>query len=713
MTEGARPNIQVFSMRRVDAKYLIDNAKNGPVTLEISHGSRSVKIENLYVLHAAPQDNPHVAKVVVADRRCWWGHRIIYRDYNIRRNDGVIRFVDQAAPQETAITTPIVRYWPWSLFFVVNDIFKTWKVSEMFRDVLEDVLTLEKERFGVSLATEYFVDGGKDKTDEVDIENLSIPGDGGEAALERLKSMSPAVGIRLRPNGTAVVFRKDIGNNNVEEATFGMGRPIDGGGVLIDVSNAMLRPQKIRVRFEREVEIRLDSTEEPQNNGQTVALPDLDRRGMINVGQVTDPFLLLTGDKYPQGTWMDIHKLIELFPSRADKVLTERSVRESLVPFGPDLWQLLMITSMINPNVEWGTRISMLQNCYRRTFQVHWKYLSRIRSLRAYRINTVNQSTGARAPATVYSDYATVPSMRGAAINVRFDTAAEAAEGGEAVGVADTVAFTNFPGWAALIKDAKPAPAFVRILDADNGILLIDYQISIMGMDMSVLPSLVTPNPTLDIRYPDTSPHMLTTDSVTEDNDGAHPALSDSYRLSVVMSAVPASPNNNQKLHLVEITPEMVEQKYNVKLGDCDGPPMDIFIGPNVNTAKIAWQDDRSADIDACFGIGMRAMPNLKGLIINEARSDAEVGASIQGTALGVAAQVYMTFIDRPMGQQDGLLTSTQEADGWKDKVTHSLASNGKLRTSISFPTRVPRLNISEYLDSNLRRAILKLAQPT
>jgi hypothetical protein len=712
MTEGARANTQIFSLRPKDAKYLLDNAKNGPVTLEISYKSRQVKIENLYVLQAAPQDNPHVAKVVVADRRVWWGHRIIRRDYNVRRNDGVIRFVNQLAPQETATTTPIVRYWPWSLFFAVNNSYKAWKVSDMFRDILEDVLTVEKEKFGVSLETEYFTDGGKDKTDQVELENQTYVGDGGEAALERLKSTSPAVGIKLKPDGTVVVFRKDIGDQTASEATWGMGPPIDGGGVLIDMSNAMLRPGKIIIRMEREVEIRLDSIEESQNNGQTVADPDLEHRGMWNVGQVTDPFLLLTGDKYPQGTWMTMRDLVRLFPSRAGMKLTERHIREALVPFGPDLWQLLVNSSLSNPNVEWGARISMIQNCYRRVFQVHWKYLSRIRSLRDYRISTVNQSTGARAPASVYSDYATMPSMRGATQGLVFNQPERGLEE-ETLVAADTVAFTNFKCWAPLIKDAKPAPAFVRILDADQGIILIDYQLDLMGMAMSVMPGLITPNPTLDIRYQDMLAHVLTTDSVVEGGENAeHPALSDTYRLSVIMSAVPAAPNDNRKLHSIEITPAMVEQKYGVKVGACNGPTMEIYIGPNVNTAKIAWQDDRADDIDRCFGLGSKAEPNLEGLIINAAESNAVVGASIQGTALAAAAQIYSSLIDRPEGQQEGLLTGAQEISGWKDKVVHSLSGAGKLRTGISFPGRIPRLNISEWMDSNMRRAILQLAQP-
>lgn len=710
MTEGARPNIQVFSLRPNDARQLLRNAKYGPVDLELNYKNRQVKIEKLYVLYPAPPDNPHVSKVVVADRRCWWSNRIIYRDYNIRRNDGVIRFVDQGAPQETAITSPIVRYWPWSLKFAVNNSYATWKVSETFEDIIEEALTVEKDKFGVNIPTEYFPKGGKDKTDKVDFENITIPGDGADAALERIKSMSPAVGIKLRPNGAVVVFRKDD-DMDVDDATWGMGAPIDGGGIIIKGNNSLLRPGKIIVRMEREVEIRLDSVEERRDNGQTVADPDLEHRGMWNVGQVTDPYLLLGSEKYPQGTWMTMRDLIRLFPSRAGKRLSERAIRECLIPFGPDLWQRLQVSSFLNPNVEWGARISMIQNCYRRTFQVHWKYLSRIRSLRAYRIATVNQSTGARAPASVYSDYSTIPSMRGAMQGQKFDAAAGFAEENFGLGVADTVAFTDFKCWAPLIKDCRPTPAFVRILDADQGIILIDYQLSLMGMDMSIYPGLITPNPTLDIRFQDNGAHMLTTDSVTTEN-AEHPALSDTYRLSVIMSAVPAAPNNRQKLHAIEITPSMIEQKYGVKLGECNGPDMELFVGPNVNTAKVAWQDDRADDIDLCFGLGGSALPNLKGLVINESESNARVGASIQGTALGAAAQIYMTLVDRPIGQQEGLLTQAQEIEGWKDKVTHSLSPGGKLRTGVSMMERLPRINLSEYLDSNLRRAILQLAQP-
>jgi hypothetical protein len=710
-TAGVYPDMHEFSLKPRHAQYLIENNEQ-PVTLEIQFKSKTLTIKNLYVVSEAPPDNPHVRKIMVADRRFWWDHKAINRDYNIRREEGVRRYVDQGAPQETALTSPIVRYWPWSLNLNAGLNAVTWKVSDIVKDILEDVLTIEKDKFGIDIETEYFQAGGKDQTDKIDIEQLSIPGDGGRAALSRLLSMVPALGITINDEGAAVVYRKDVTAKNAYNSTFSMGKPIDGGGLVIDVDNKLLRPYKIIIKCDREVELRQDSIEEVQP-GQTFAEPNLEHRGMSNVGQVTDPYLTLRGEKYPQGTWMNFRDIIGLFPSRAGFSLTDKKIRECLVPFGPDLWQRLLITGYANPNVEWGARIAMIENCYRRTYQINWKYLSRLRSIRAYRIATVNQSTGARAPASVYSDYATVPSMRGQALGLVHDKPAGFVEENTGLSPADTVAFTNFYGWAANIKDAKPAPAFVRILDHDQGIILIDYQLSIMGMDKSVLPSPVSPNPTLDIRKARSGKHVLTTDSVTSENRNAdHPALTIDNHISIIISGVPAGSNNGKHLHSIEITPAMVEAKTGVKLGKCLGPAMEIYLGPNVITAKIGpWQDERSDDFDKCCGL-FGGNPNLSGLVLNDAESSEKTGASLQGTALGAAQQIWMSLIDRAEGQQEGTLTPNQEVDGWKEKVTHYLDGRGRLRTGIAFPARLPRINLNEYLDGNLRRAMLKLAQP-
>lgn len=715
-TAGVRPDIHSFSMPAASAAAILKD-QDKPVDLLISFGSSVVNVRNLYVLHAAPSDNPHVARVVVADRRWMWGHRAIKRDYNVRREAGVRRSTVQGAP-EVEVTSPDVRYWPWSLRsgLLPNSPPVTWKVSDIVKDIVENALTIERDRFGVAIGAEYFVDGGKEETDNVEVENFSIPGDGADSAISRLLSMVPALGITVNDSGAVIVFRKDKKSKNAKDATFGMGPPVDGGGILIDLNNRLLRPERILVRMDREVEIRLDSIEEPIS-GQTFAEPNLDARGMQNVGQVTDQYISLRSKRYPQGTWMSFRELVPLFEERAGKRLNDEDIRRALVPFGPDLWQKLVVSSLANPNVEWGARIAMIEKCYRRTYKIHDKYLTRLRSFRPYRVSTVNQSTGGRAEASVYSDYATIPSMRGQTLGLIHDKPAGWVEETTGLGVADTVAFTNFYGWAARIADAKPAPAFVRVLDHDQGIILIDYQTSIMGLDKSVLPSVVTPNPTLDIRQVGTGKHILSTDSVTSENKNAeHPALSERSRVTVILTAVPASPNDNRSLHTVQVTPSMVEawMGNGGSLGECLGPTMEIYVGPNVATAKIMWNDDRVSDIDMCFGIGggIDGNPNLQGLVLNDAESTEETGASVQGTALAVAQQIYMTLIDRPLGQQEGALTPSQKVEGWKEKVTHSLRGDGKLRTGISFPERLPRLNLSEYLDSNTRRAMLKLAQP-
>lgn len=691
--EGVRPSIETFDMIPKDAETLLASPTR-PLDLVMEANGERVVFKYLYILHAAPQDQPQIAKVTVADRRWLWPNTHILRRYNMRRNIGVKRVTNYDVP-ELAQVIPTVWYWPWSL--------KTsaaagaagaasagvpWLARDVLADVIGEVLEVER---GWNGQIARVVDHIGQAANQTPIENLELS-DGGDAALTRVLNYLPAVGIKLSPEGDVTFYRKTDGGEKAMVQTLGPETVGDGHVTL--VSNRVLRPRKCIVLVQREIETRFDYTESPTSG--TAALPGADTRYLENVGQVTDASLTVTSGmpgatECAEGTWLTIDQFFATWDTLRGITWSGGNghsiVQKSFVPFGPSLWEMLEDRGQKDAATLWPPRIAMLQRCYRQVFRINPRWMARILSLRAYRVAPVDQATGTRAPAAVYADHAIIPSDRSI--------------------FGRTVDEQYFAVNVSAYADNRPAPATLEIVDADQGIIAINYKLDPLRLNEMILPSKIENPPNGDIRFPLRQP--LSFDSVCA--GVARPKLSSSFTLSVIMTAIPASPNTDQQLHRIEITPEQAQPLIGSEIGPCEGPDMEIFVGPNVVTAKVRWSDDAAVEIEKCFGL-TPGTPNLTNLLLNDGPSSPTTGASLNNVAQAVAAQLYAALLDRPQGTQGGHLNPDVKLAGYMDEVSHEIRPDAASITRISLPGRVPRLTLATYLDSSTRNAIYRLAQP-
>jgi hypothetical protein len=390
------------------------------------------------------------------------------------------------------------------------------------------------------------------------------------------------------------------------------------------------------------------------------------------------------------------------------------------VPLGIDLFARLKQIGIQLPKTAIVARCACIQNHYRSTYQISKFWMNKIKSLRAYTLFTINIETGGRAPAICYSNYSIQPSGRGKLVRsiddqlVFIDVRGYPSNG---------LLFPQMPvaGRAGVTDDpVQVAQCKVRIVDADQGIIHLDWVTDPYDNQNAIIPSLISRPPNANLMDAEREQNPMCVDAICKRlARGEYPELAAFDQKSILMSAVPASPNDRRRLHTVTVTPDDVNTHFQIDVGECVGPEMDVFIGPNMITAKIAWRDAKKEDILKCFGYPENSgQPNLEGIILNQQTpqtfrpGEPSSAAGINDAAISFAAQIYVSLMDRIQGEQASDFNPKVGLQGWEESVQHVVESGGKMLTIVRFLPRIPRMNIMQFLDSSTRRAIFRIAQP-
>ncbi len=709
LREGAKPVIQTFDMAPDDALSL--SSSSGPIELLIKPDQgNEVKVSNLWVLNVQPGEDKFISSVTVADRRWMWSYTHILRRFNIRRNVGTKRLIanDQvAAVNPTAFQ---VSYWAWSL-----NQGNIWVTSSMLPEVLKAVGEAEYRKTGVRFG--YTIDervGDGIKT--LPIEDLTLD-DPGDRAVDRALSYIPKGMIYVDYDGTVIVTSRATGD---EKGVIQSLQPeIAGEGHTDLVKNNLIRPKAIEVLFTREVELVFDFIENTLDANQTVVEIG-DARVMDNVLPSPD-YQLTTANGVPasrspiaSGTYITFGQAFNYWGAMpfigGGRKLDHDILQRALVP-GMDLTAALLRAGSQPDNngtiKPWTNRIQTALANYRTTFRIAPKYMDRILSLRAYRVTTIDPQSGTRAPAPAFGDYCWLYTQQTLLKQVRQANTQD--------GSPDWIINkTAYPSSGKLDSTAEVSPCTVTIVDEDQGIIHLTYMPNpIYGMNETVLPSQMSLGtlPTADITN---RTRPITFDSVTSSRQA--PKLSPAFKLKVLLTAVPAAPNTAQQLHKITINPsdvaQMLPSPQAAGLSDAQGPVMQIRIGPQLEVARVQWNDASSTELDKCFGIG-DGEPNLSGLVINEGvPSDLQNGASLNAIAKAAAARLYASLCDRFEGRMAGYLNGQIRPAGWASEIRHNLAPDGVATTSVMLPQQLPEFSIFSFLDSASRQAILRLVQP-
>jgi hypothetical protein len=709
LKQGIRPNVQGFDMVPAHAASL--EAIRGPVTLTLGED----KYQFLYVVNVEAGQNPNIRRVVLADRRIWWSYPFVRRVYNLRRNVGAKRIKDPASPPENLSVIPAVWYARWSLKNQAPGAAPAgavWTPIESLRDIIARASSAEKQAFGTAPGVSIAPEVGQ-KLDALPIEDLLIL-ENGDNALYRLFKYLPGVDVHIDPAGSARFESKASGKEANEVKKGGPTLTIDGDYKL--VSNRRIRPRKVEVFFTPEAEVRFDAVTE----GQSV---EVDDRFCENVLPIPDFSLEVNGQTLCQGTWITFDQAFTAWgtPPGFTTPLTHDRVQKAMVPF-MDLWAGLEISGAMDPNADWAARIAAIQQHYRRTYRISRQWMDRIWKLKAFRIATVDQATGTRAPAIVYSDYAIIPGQR-ALFN-------EAKSGRTPKDQSFAINVKGYPLSGELDSRSKAAPAQVVIADHDQGVIHFEYLIDPVRLFEAVLPSMVTMSaaedqvdtlgrpkfagPTADITN---RGRPICYDSVVSNNRNSIPKMTRNHHAAVILTAIPGGPNDERALYKVTVEPKDVSSLLptaaQAGLNQAEGPVMQVYVGPAIETARVPWLDKRSRDIERLFGVGGdEKPPDITDIVLNEGPKGGVGAASLQAIARASAARLYASMADRWQGEASVTMNKDLRPVGYLEEVEHTLESDGVARSRLKLPQKIEPFDLFTFLDSSQRMITMKLAEP-
>ncbi len=689
---GVVPYITEFEMIRRDAEQLAQG-KLSPVTLVLgSPGAKGATIKFLYVIQSYPSDNPHTLMVRVADRRWFWSYVHVNHSFNIRRNIGIKRV--KAGFNRPVLDPPLVDvlYAPWSLKGTAR-----WTAKEALKEVWKTVQEPEKA-IGPTPNLVIDTDIGSLTPETLPLEDVELA-DQGDGAMKRLLDFIPGANVTVKADGTVLVYSMASGKERgiLDDM---MPEQVAGGHAEM-LNHSRIRPKEVNIYFVPEVELRFDAKVEVEA-GASIAQSKKTDTFMENVLPVPD-FQL---GSFAQGTWIPITTALSQWPAipKFGK-LTIKAIRRALVPY-LDLWTGARIAGLSDDKADWGSRIGAIQTHFRRTYRINPQITHRSRSLRAYRVATIDKETGTRAPSTAFQDWAVVATQRFLSVQL----------GG---GQTKFQYATNFPGYppgGTLTEQTPASPIRVSVLDSDQGIISLEFLQDPFRTHEAMLPSKVDNVPNGQIRA-----GLIAWNAIEQGRP--QPELAASHKVITVLTVLPAGPNS--KLRLIEMTRRPSDIKSILPavlsggLSNAQGPPMDVYIGPGWETARIAWADNDAGRIKAALGLNTAAadqagdINSIHDLVVN-AKAQTGKGdpaASLDSISNAVAAAIYAGFADRMGGSRTTPVTHQAQVEGFVESVLHSVAPDGVATSTVTVsPIKPNVLDFMSLMPKSTRNIILKIA---
>lgn len=620
-----------------------------PLLLELTpDGRETIRFASVYVLEVLPGPNPLQRTLRVADRRWRWPRRWVSAGFNVRRATGNRFLVNDEDQIENAIVQPEIQYAKWSLYPPDNG-GAPWNqqqlLEELFRQLDEAVVV-------------------RGTFPPVEIQDLEMDDDGA-SAVERVLRYLPGADVYVDREGFVVVYNTLDGS---EGAVLSKTKPrphVPFQAHAEKVDKSRLRPARVRVLITPEVEIRLNYSE-----GGTVSRDSNDLR---NVCLVPDVKLTLSdGRTVAMGTPVPIESLFSAwgaFGYRNDPLSTAK-LRQNALKHGYGALEHeygnspLSVFDSVN-----AARVRAAIQHWRKTYQVAEIFMQRLASIRAVRVAILNTETGQYGPAEVFCDYTRIPTHKGFA---KF--------GDTNINQGWTV-----QGYADLISGAKPSPAKITVIDPQAGLLRIEPQLSPFGLYQAMEWGYATGGEV---------PSQLTGEANRTASDlfaqWGTVELSDSFKLAVVVTSIPASPNDIRKFHEEVIEPGEVGED------NAQGPEAYVRVFPGVLTARYAWSDDYGQElVDAIRGLGPLPDPSTACVNLDQVRD----------VARAAARRLYQLYRDRPEGALAVDMDASLEPTGTVASVRQDMTS-GVTESIVSFGQVRRPIDIWAYLSASTRRAL-------
>ena len=667
---GTRPAMRYFQLPLAAAERLLTVARDqGTVDLVVHpEGLDELLVTRLSPLSIhASQEHPDLVALLVADRRWLWQRQWIHRAYNMRRRTGERRILQEGGiPDALAVIEDDVHFAPWSLAPRDNPT-QEWTARQIVEDILETLVPGEWE-----------IDASLTRT--LDVEDVVIDDIGPSAALRALGRIV-GDGLYVRPEDAKVMIY-DMRNHAEEAVVASAGPPIAGLHLARKLDLSAIRPQRVKVLITPEIELRIDSVIE---GGTTLE----DVREMINVAPVPDFTLVVGGRTLPQGTWVSIDELFAAWnanPRPTDIPIAWSHTLIQQTWYLPHVLQVLVQGGGVDPDPIAERRLATIMSYYRQTYRIDRKFIDRIAKLSHTRVGILDDELGVRAPAVAYSGWTEVFNRR--------------------AGAADIVRISRFvnsvDGYAALLADARVAPAKVTVLDGDQGIVRITYQLDPDGRLAYVAPGLSQGRAIGNNELPEADPRREAADDLGTMAQDCR--LSSGHRVAVVLTMQPAAPNDRRRLHEVTVEPGDVFPRLGLGTPACLGPEWFLRVRPGLETARWAWQDDLSDEVDELLGIA--GSPDGAG---TAALGDPLNIDRVRELAISSAAALYARMVDRIEGQLNVAWSPEILPVGSIAAIEHVLNPDGSAITSIALPDEIDIESQLSTMEESVRRQMLGL----
>lgn len=680
-----------------------------PVTLFIDDGKTQKQFKYLYVIEIRPGPNDQIERVHVVDRRWFWTRKHVERTYNLRRNVGFWRIKTNGGPELHPVE-PDINYWEWTLI----DGKQPWTARDVLNDVIVEAKTPEflQATNGFSFP---HIDNLPDSINQLPVENLELNENAAEA-LARVLNYLPDVTLYVNPEGE-VVFQQRSSDEGKVIRILDNANNVEAwdSGHIAYVSSPLVMPSEIHVLFEPEVEVRFDFHE--FETGTTSTWED-DDRYIENVLPIPDYQLTINGKTFVQGTWVTIAEYLSALPvlPRTGRALTIKDIRIGLMP-GMDLRALVQTLGKFDPDADWMARIDAIQAHYRLTYRINPKWVNQCKKIGTYRISTINPERGTRANAEVFQDYCVFPGQRADVVL-------------HAAGIEHSMAL-NVLGYRSTIdSDSKPSPFKVEMLDHDQGVFQLIPKLDVLKRFDAILPTKITTPVTANIQEVGVVRNLFGVDAKVQNvsfnstvSRGEYPQMSAGHQASVILTLIPAGPNDTRRLFKVVMRPEDVRSAFpsgaaQEALTGAKGPVLELKVNPNIETARVRWLDSANTRIEAIFNIGIsgrfgrgddRKELQLDDIMLNKGPNaffNGSAAASLDAIAFAAAARQYARYMPRNFGSAAFRFAPDVEPRGWMDEVRHTIGESGDVLTTVAFPDRIAEQDYRAFLPDDVRALV-------
>lgn len=718
-TTGTRPYVATFSVYfrdwESDLRQRIGQDAN--LVIRDSRGE-SITIKDLTLLHEVPSNRPNLRSFAVADKRWRWAYSLVSRDYNVPKKTGD-RTAQINVPYQGFVTTDEYDYKSFSL--------KGGNQVWTARDALVDVIS-QLRRDGMPFA--YNIDSfpisqESGETRSSTMQNVVLR-DQGDVALDRLLSYIPGATIYVDASGTVrVINGADL---SAAERYFDAlpGATWDGERAII-VDRKAIRPKKVRVHYQREVEVLLEYSD---NYGTgTISRPANTRPYIENVIQTVDdkttvteydPLLdeRVTKTDLPPGTWVEFKAWLEAMNQdrpEASAPWTFETLKKHWVD--ADLDGVLGAGGKdLDEDANISMRIQAIKQHFRQSFRINRRLMDRTRDLKNVSAMLLDPYTGARAPSRVWGQATVIPSTKGKLMSARKDT-----ERAYFYRNVDYYAPTQ-NAYSGRTIEAPHGPTKVNILDRELGIFRLDWVLSPYGTDQSFLPCLLKDEegektvPQRNLEQQDDKPMGA---GIKVESGTNAIFLSDTLSYRVLLTFIPGAPNNKRAFHQIEVDAAEVESftEGDWRIGSGFGPDLEVFVAPTEATARFAWQDDSAAatTVGSLFGIdeddpiesGIEGSELPGYVITNEDRE-------LTSHAKAVAAEAFVKFADSLQGR----VTTALPDDGVRIAgnmsgavVQAAAAPSGKVTAMHEFPGVQKPISRLSLMSEGARQVVLGIVR--